>query len=762
MTYATDLAASQAHAVGYTLVIDGIPVVFGTRSGYAYTTDTGGVTNLVDGTLTSNDAITGGVRLEPVKLDMEMLFVPPAGASVDIRGATAWDRYLRRRDEPRMVLLADVDETATAWSLSDTSGLGAGDLLYVNAETVRVSSVTSSTAIVVQRNVYSLTARSRGGRAHKVGAVVSLSPRFFRGRVAELREWLGDGASAQSIVATYLVMDNSPEWDAATGTWRLRLGDAMRLLDRKVASGFAGATVARASLEDLGSGPVFVLEVDSAREFADAGRRGHVVVWDSEGRSAIEPIVGYSGGWPAIRGNAASIYVDLAAITKARRCYVFTGSPMAMALQVMLSDRGLGVATGTNSATHDVLFGITSTSASSTRRLESDENPCAFGAGVPAGFVDVATLEQYARENVPGFCYVLGAKGEEKLLDVLEAVAYALRGFWHVGADGKLTFSRFGGYLRDAAVAATITNAHWLRGSPRVSADDESEVAHTITAKCNRDPVSGEFTGEASAVYLQERDTYQDSNAQVKLELPGMYVGRDGVDLRDVLRGAAGTSGISDNMLRTLLDRIYAKRCQGIRRYTLSLPWQFSLLRPGDRVSVTSDQHVTFDGKTLDGTVLEVVGVGKEPAGATPVRVDLQDTWSSKRISPTARIAACSGATLTLDGSAQWNRAGFSATEWFAPGWRVRVYDRGTTPANRYATYEDATVASITDGTTLVLTGPLSTFTPAAGDLLVQANWGAATGATENAAQGLSQHDHAYMSGDGLRLGGTDDADRWG
>lgn len=758
MTYATDLAAASAHDVRLTLFIDGLPALFGTRAGLVHSGDS--IDNAT-AALVSNDGLdAASVSLEAQRLDIQTLMIPPGSASASVRIDPAWDCLFMRRSGVEYRLAAQVSENATTWALNTTAGLSGGAVLYCNRETVQVTAVLSGTEVQVTRNAYALAAVNRGGQAHSTGAIVSTAPRYLLGRACELRAWLGVD---QSTVLRLLYLNGSPEYDLGSGRWMLSFDDAMRLLDRKVAVGFGGTSAEATAVAEYGFWAIVPTDQRYySREFAAAADNGHLALWDAAGNLTVEPV-----SWAPTAGasnDGERLHVatighhafNASTLTRARRCYVFSsGRPMELALKVLLSDRGLGSAAGANHAIYDVLLGWTATGASSLRRLADGDAECRMGAAIPAAFVDIDALEGFLDEYVPGFYWVLGLSDEESLLDVLEEVAWALAGHWYVTPAGQLSFRRFSGATADAA-ATVVDRSVWLHGSSLKSVDDESEVLHTVSIKCNKDPQRDDFLGTVNVIHAQTRETYRDVDGRVQLERRSLYVDLPAQRFDEMTAGLPGVTASNLDAIRTRLNRVFVRRNRGVRKYSLALPWTMSGLRPGDRLSVTSDVHVDFAGGTLANAILEVTGVQLDPISpeSAKVAVDCHDAWTTYRVSPTAVVASVAGATITLATSTKWDTSATAATpgRWFAAGWKVRFLDASAGPA--FSQAADAVVASVTDTTVVLVAAP--TFSGgeaiAAGDLLVQDIHADADSAATNGNQALGQRDYVFGADDALLL----------
>jgi len=92
-------------------------------------------------------------------------------------------------------------------------------------------------------------------------------------------------------------------------------------------------------------------------------------------------------------------------------------------------------------------------------------------------------------------------------------------------------------------------------------------------------------------------------------------------------------------------------------------------------------------------------------------------------------------------------------------GWKCRILDKSATPP--FSTASGVlTVAAVTD-TTVQFTGTVG-FTPAAGDILVQAQYDNADSTVQNTSS-YAQRDYAFQADANARLGSSDaQADEWG
>lgn len=770
MTFAAALTAASRTEVDATLLIDGIPVLFGTRSGLTLTMADTAMTNPPAATMTSVNAILHeSVALGESKLDYDRLLVPPGGASLRLRLSTDWNRYFERRRQPQPLLVGDITETATSLTLNNTAGLATGSLLYANRETMLVGTVASSTSLTGTTRNYCALPGSRGA-VHQDGTTCGTTPRYLLGRLCELRVWLGGpgvSSTSNSQIVRYLWIASSPVYNKREGVWEIEFDDNMRMLDRKIAVGFRGAKCTLVSDDEEIGGrynhTVLVAE-SPLREFAThSAAEGSLLFFAGSesltdtGReisSSLADINGYSAdNYPLITPTQA-LYRAGAAFTTSeltvRRVYAFRDYPMKAALQVLLSDRG----DGNNDSTYDVLLGVTSTGAGATGRLEVGEHEIRMGAGVPAALVDLTTLTDadLLQDRCAGFQYVLGAKGEENLVDFLTEVAWALNGYWCLNSSQKLTFKRFTAAYASDTSDGSITETYALNDSDLRSVDSEEDVVHTLRIKCNYDFGSGDFKGECNAFYQAEKETFRNrgENGVLTLERRGLCVDMPGQDEWYINNGLNAPPATLESV-RFRLDAMFARRVFGLKKFRVRLPFRFCTLVPGQRVTLTHSQLNNFAGTTVSGETYEVVGVNLGNLADGVVEVELHEVFSGKPINPTVEVSSWSVDTATLKTSAQWH-ADATPGRWFAVGWKVKILDYSASPPFSTVSNE-LTVAAVTD-TTIQVTGTVG-FTPAVNDILVSTTYDNATSLVANAAQSLAQQSYAFMCTSTFVLGSS-------
>lgn len=766
MTAADQLSGLTSHDFALTCVIDGVPIMFGTEAGIVHPLDTfyGVAGTNFPSSLTSVNAIhADSVKFGKQELNMEARMVRPSSMSFNLRLAditdTDWDDYFNMRKAPVTTLVSDVTESGTSFSVAASTSFTSGTQVYLHSESAKITSLGAGT-LNVTRNYMRINAPFRP-QAHTVGTEIRTTPRMWFGRWCEVRTWVG--GETQQI--WYMQLSAPPTRDKSTGEWRLTFDDIMRVFDRDVAVGFEGAAVVGIQDASTGGEPFIQLtpEAGNTREFQDhATRLGSLLISNDEGDWAAERITDFTGTSPVISGNNwYSRFGDWNTISNMKRCNIFTGPPMLAALQIMLSNRGLGE----NHATYDTLFGITAYGNGATGRIGQGEKEIRMGANIPAGLLDMTTLTgDILNETCAGFHLVLGASGQQKLLTILEGIAYALNGDWFINSAGLISFRRDEGYLSTTSADYTISDDDIERDeTPLVSLLDETSIAPLISIACNHDPMKNKFMGELISIFEQEAQTYEGTPLAAKTlrtQRLDLLVNLRGANLAD-LTGGFGHAPASENTVRVGLERTQTMLMSGLLKFTVVLPWRFSNIRPGMRVNITCVDFIDFAGNTLSNKDFKVLT--SQPTEDGKIAITVQEHWSGKIIAPTFQVLSYAAGVITLKSSAKWTPVALAATPtvFLATGWGVKVLRRAA--ATRYAQYESFTVATIPSATTLTLSGVPSWGSPAVNDLLVFDDYDTATGTNTNAQQSLAQHGHAFMSDVFTLLGsGPAEPDKWG
>lgn len=757
MTASSAINAGSAR-VHYTLLIDGIPVLFGTKAGLVLST-TGILGAAGPATLTSVAAFATIPQVGGKALNHAIHMVTPGDAKCVLRKSSTWNKYF----EPRRTgtyLTTAVTAAATSLTLHTASLFAVNQVIYIDREAILVTALTSGQPSTVTRNYCALA----GSKAaiHLADAPVGPSPASLHKRTAEIRMWTSD--TDHALLGRFVISNCTSDDEASQ--WQLSFKGFMEALDVQVAKGFRATKMTDAVGVAGGAGLLELQFADSdvTSWLTNSSVNGHVMAVSKHGW-LVAPIVSFSGAqFPRVNFYAGG-QTRLARVApeasvaannvELRRVVLLNGPPMVAALQVLLSDRG----DGNNHATYDVLYGRTTTGTGAGAGIADGEQEVRFGAAIPPDLLDMTTLTETSLLNDPGigFSLVLGGDGPMSLLEVLENVAFQLKGYWYENSDGKLSFARMSGvFPTTAAAAATLTESNILRekGTLR-STNDETEVIHTFQVECNYDYSNRRFD-KVNIVYQAAIERFRGVGKTLKVKYKGLIVNlpeqSGDMVLESVGQLPAGVSAIFAHC-----DRWFYRTQNGLRKYVLAVAMRYYALRAGQRATLTHSLLTAFDGSTVNAMSTEIVKISKVDTQKGRITLEVSETWSGRIISPTGKISSWPGGvspyTITFATSTKYG-GGTTPGRMFAIGWKVKILDKSASPP--FSTASGVyTITGVTD-TTITVTGAAPAFTPAAGDVVVQADYDNATSTVASASYAAGQRDHLFLSDANGRLGASD------
>lgn len=659
-------------------------------------------------------------------------FAPVLGDDADVRD------LLRTRGGTEDSLSAAVSATATTITLSSGSAAYAdGATVYLDRETVTLGTHTGS-------GTY--TGCTRGAEdsdaaPHAASAVTSSVPRHWRDRVVELEAVnLATGSSTTVAVGK---LASSPRF--ANGQWTLDVVGLEAETTRRVCDGWEPQRPTSLSF----SGEVVTVNVPDATAFSDEAD-GFVRVDYREGFEVYELAAA------DVDHGAGTIAIDLSTMVhrsesagaglasddvdcEIRQVHLLRGDPALLALSIMLSSLG----DGATSATYDTLPGV----SPSTVAGDAGAPFRRMGAGLPLSLVDVDAWE--ALEGVAG-PMVLLLEEPQRLLDLLtNEFAWRLGGYVYATPAGKISFRRY----EVATPGATIDilgDADF--GGPGSSAiDDEAEIIGGIELESDWSHERRQHERRTVLQWQDVRPIYGDAVQRIRLSSRS-------------LRLSPGGSAIDDNAssatsLVVAFDRMYSRVRRGVRRLRALLPWKWHVdARPG-WVFEASDSYTPDleGGMGFSGRRLEATGV-RVDADSGSVVVDCEEIPRGFVVAPAAYVASVSDPTITLDTTGtEAELFDSDPGQDFAVGFDVRIFDASASPPFSVSEVErvDAVAAS-----TLTLESLPSSFTVAAGDLVVLEHRAIATAAAANT--GAASADHLGMvDASGELVGGAIASTSW-
>lgn len=774
MTLETALEAGPNPVVEYTLLIDGIPVLFGTKAGLVHPLDN--VTNPPAGGLTSVDAIdVESLQLGELRFDYNKRMAPPSEGSGEIIIRPEWQRWFELRTSPVARLTSKIDEDDTVIT-PNRAVFFEDDVLFCQRETMLVTE-NNSGALTVTRNYCALP--NNKAAAHQGSSEIRSVPRHLYGRAAELRIWPSTDP-ADSRTLRYLILAGSPVHAKKDGVWQFDFDTNMRRFDKKVATGFKGADLELATLTTIGTGVAAVPAIicvpsDNQREFRCTSELDGSIAVGINGEGFIadilsnnpNPIVSNPVGFasvPGFQGSGNLLYVaptdDNQKPWSLRRCYVFTGNPLQCMIQVLLSDCGQL----TNHPTYDTLFGLTSTATTVAGRLSSGDQECRFGAAIPADLIEIPDDDDpLMTEVVAGFCFVL--MDEMNALEVIWECCSAQNLIAYINEDQKLAFKKMDTGYPDDVVTTTLDADTILHDETEpTSVDDESEVIHTASVQCNYSVFRREFLGKTIVKDFDLVETYRDAGGTsgigtLEVVRRSLLCALPGQRVEQITYGIPGANALDVQTLLQMLDRELVRR-RSIRKYTTTLPAKCMTLRIVDRASLTWEHFIDFAGGTVSGFAADIMAIRFDVQNGHII-TELHEVRTGKLIAPTGRIHAWNAglARMTLLSDSEFG-GGTTPGDYFSVGDVVRILDYSSSP--QYSTMSGALAISAKTASTVTVTGAVG-FVPADGDLLVLGGYDEATGTVVNVAQSQKQHDYLYMAdANGLIGSSNAAADRWG
>lgn len=729
MTYSSDLD-SDRHRVGYYVAFDGIATRLGTHD--FSEAGNGGLSGTFLPCMPIESISGGGLRL-----DRQNALVLPGGLSFSAMDTSDVRALIRRRGGTASNLTASLSLSATSLTLtSGTNTFADGDTVYIDRETITLGTHAGSGQYT------GCTRGAQGSQAayHQGAAVVSSLPRHWLGRRLQLFAVNRDTGTEKAIRTAILSM--SPVW--RNGLWSFESIDLMRELRRPVNTGWFPQSGSRLRRADTAT--TFRIRVPNASAFIDGATAAGSIRIDGGRLPGVYQLtsgdVDEANGWIDVRrGNLLRAFDPSDDPITVQQVAAFSGDPAAVALLLMLSDRG----DGSNNATYDQLPGRVPTTDDGT-------TPARTGAALPTAWVDVATWESL-RGVAP--LIVVYMDEPRSLIDILvEDISPLLGGYVYVTSDGKISFQRWRSSVPLGALvdSGDVVDADKSNVSLDLqTVEDESQVISSAVWQVNYDPVEKVHLRRIRVTWSDQVPIYGDELAQLELSSRSIWVG-----------GSADNALISPpfgNELQVVikLDRIYARTRDGVRTVHLSVPWSLSEnFVPGYLFALTSTRLIDHEGGTSQTSQQYEVTSAEPDYGAGTVRVVAEQVPKGYIVAPSAIVASIASTTITLDTTGEEaNLFDVNPGRDFPEGATVRIYDASASPP--FSVSETETISSVADDTITLGAAP-GTFTVTAGDLVVL-EYSADTGNTN--AAGADVRDHVFMTDDAGNLDTSDDGTTW-
>ena len=739
MTLYDDLAQQSAHVrLILGLVVDGVPHV------------------LVESPIPSSFAIlTGRTQITAVssvregegRLDLETRREIPATVEfglLDNAGVLASLLSVNRRRSTWIT--ADATAVATGLALESTSGMTAGDIIYIGSESITIGAVASAVSLTgCTRGTLGTTAALLKGSATDGDAVYRYVP-AWEGRRAWLYGWTvlpnGIGLS-QEILAT-LIIDEPPRHNG-DNEWSIVCAGVMQeYMQRAVGVGLTSAKVKGPSVVDVTGDPTIIsFPVEDITAFAIGGYpmfavldTGHVV-----------EVTAVSVLGPTISVSAETGYQNRAKLVKER-----TGLR-----QNASSLRPLAIVDGATA--YPLLWSLISTVGSGvgfdglSGRVGANTYDAGwrFGAGIPAADIDTASF------------LTRPALSHNVLIDKERPVGEILQEWCYLSGSAIVTTAT--GQLRAVSIAHARSASTVTIGANSIIPDtrievlaDESTITPLVTVQCDYSPLTQEHRAEINLIDEDKIKRYPRSPRRREISL--MSIGCS--DARGVGAGdswEAPTSISAGEIAAVVADIVSGE--SALARVTVSLTVTLDKLsvRLGDVVLIGSDLPNGLDvpdmaGGTIAGSYARVIA-RRPNYDASTVGLTLEILEPLLHVCPAATIASIAGATVTLATTGP-EVSGASPAHDFFVGCGVRVHDRSA------SLFDTLTVLAIPSTTTLQLSSVPSFLIAGGTDYLVLSPLdGASSGTT------TSGYDLAELSiltpanGVGSVYGAVNNTPRW-
>ncbi len=632
-------------------------------------------------------------------------------------------------------------------TIDDTTPYSPNDYIHIGKETLKINSVDNATDMTCARAQLGTVAEY-----HPIGTETGSTPRHWDGRRAYLvtatKNRAGD-YEYQEFKTYYL--ENVPTFH--NGVWSMQMSSGLQMYDRSVYMGFDETSINKIELLNTGgtsfyrvhvndtstfigssdesaafihagdmAGVFLISSITAASGYFDIDFENNLLVNDGP-RTLTDFIEAMAGSYQSIisrEGGRIQSVQYFAGVPVKHVLYlgslVNSSNPADMLLRIMLSDTG----DGSIDADYDTLPGLAPTTTWHQLRA---------GAGLTTDQVDKASWLAAASSSIRATNFILGAKGEERLLDIIKEVAPLLGGYVYINTDGKIAFKKYSAAAVSTTVSQTLNDANTL-GSDNLQLDEKTVIS-SITIHSGYSVIDDKYKRVFNAYYSNRHHQYKDQRGKIEIK--------------------SRMGAISDWQVKEIFDALILRWGHGATRVKVSTPWFGHVIIPGDTVRLTNSRLPNLTDGTLgiENVIFEVVGVHPY-LDEGRVTLDLIKRPTVKLISP----------VLKIDGAPVGNVVDIDPTyytehdpddEWSA-GWSVKVID-GSNGDERGADIIDTITATSLTFDSI----PVGT---ADGDWIIFNDYAAVGGGSytqTNALHGADMLDFAYI-GDNTQ---NPDGDQW-
>lgn len=636
----------------------------------------------------------GSISAAGSALDRPRSLVTPGGFAAQVIDSDAVRLLFSRRGGNETELQFSIDESATTVIPLDDV-YPQGQTVFTEKETILLGPLSTGQYTLCQRG-------ADGTLAVPHGATIGISDRP--------RHWIGRRASVWAVyldtmASTRLragIMAASPQY--SRGMWDLEFLDVQSQLNRPLMRGFQ----ADKSSDWAVVGGNLVITVQDDRNFADGDRSFvRVTANGADGSGDLLRIYRLpTGSVDRIAGTVSlglidvmydsnpAALIDVGTELELMQVAIITCDAATAALQVMISQFG----DGTASIEYDLQPGVRPSLTATTSDLAARQ----VGAGLPVDWVDRTSFEQLL--GTGGICTFF-LDEETRLLDFLvNEISWRLGGYIYVTREGQISFQRY------RAGTTTLNTSELGRDEIIAGAvsvvDDESEIIGRASIESNYNPASREYQLKQQVLFADLTGTYSDGLPVVELKPKSLWIGTGGSVLTSAPSGQWEIIG--------LLDRMYARTKNGVRKVRLRLPWSLHLeYQPGSVFKLTDDRLPDLDGALgVSGRFYEVTSSNPDTQTGT-VEIEAEEMPRGFLVAPACIVLSYLAGVITIDTTQlQYHQA--NPGQDFPGTCDIKVFDASASPP--FSTFQQGTVSAVT-GNTLVTAGFVSP--PAAGDLVV-------------------------------------------
>lgn len=704
MTYKEEIESKRNQDIGFYFKFEGIETMLSTHN--FNTLISGDFLECINVDSISNISNT---------LDREMSYIEPSGCSFQVSDSPLTRQYFLRKGGVEKYLTANMGSFDASISVDDM-GLDIGDDIYLDRETLTITSSYSSGSYNVTRAAYGSIVT-----AHTSGSIASTRPRHWLTRNCTL--YAVDLKTYQTSVFGIYFLSDSPKFN--DGAWSLSLVDLMAKLAAPLFKGWKeqesteiydyGTHIVGAGEDN--SNPV-TLVVEDIRNFVlNHDDRGHVkVTWGdywgvflllgvgsvntgtSEVTIAFSHVLSSNFGEDFSKSDFKNKLIDSQQAT-VKLVFYFDGQINYLANLLLHSHFGDGL-----NGYYDKLGG--------NERVQStgnfDQSEKRIGAGIPQSLVDSTSFLYCSRDRI-----TIYIDEQTTLLDFFgNEILWRSGGYLYVSSEGKISFKRYAP-LTVRNNALTLDESKILQTQTN-SVDDETTQLSRAVFDCNYHPEKGFLKG-IEILFSDDEAILGDNRAELSFQCKGIWVGG--------INNGMISVAVSDFLqIQVYLERYQTRQAHSGHKVSIKLPWQLSeLAKIGTKVKVTDSTLPSHtDSGSLSQVFFEVVGDNMNPRNGDFV-VECESVLTGALVCPSFEVSFYDAGTLEITVNNGGNLGdgvlySGSSAEDVQPDWLVRIYFSST----NFETYEDNIVYAATVDFIKLRNAP--TIAPSAGDVITIRN----------------------------------------